>query len=171
MIEWYDDKDLTIKFSDTPHVCIRYILPTHTDSEKKSIEKYPFICKTELKVALVNKAIKQKGTKAISSLHSNTLMPQFPKTYTFTIPKGYCYDGATIPRLFWRLIGANTDNRFLIAALVHDVLCENHNYVDNNRYFANKVFERLLYVSDVPAFNRWLMFHSVDNWQKFCGWG
>lgn len=150
MINWYEDKNLKICFSEIPHVCIRYILPTHTAEEKKSIEKYPFICKTELKVELVDK---KKN-----------------KTYKFTIPKGYCYDGASIPRLFWRVIGSNTDNHFLIAALIHDVLCENHNYVDNNRYFADKVFERLLYVSGVSSFNRWVMFHSVDNFQKFCHW-
>ena len=92
-------------------------------------------------------------------------------TYSFTIPKGYCWDGATIPRIFWRLIGSKTDPAFLIASMIHDVLCENHNYVNNDRYFADKVFERLLYVADVPAFNRWIMFHSVDNFQKFCKWG
>jgi hypothetical protein len=28
----------------------------------------------------------------------------------------------------------------------------------------------LLYVSKVNPFSRWLMKHSVDNWQKFCDW-
>ena len=38
--------------------------------------------------------------------------------YNFTIPKGYCYDGASVPKFFYRVIGANTDNKFLIAALI-----------------------------------------------------
>ena len=53
---------------------------------------------------------------------------------------------------------------------VEDKLCENHHYVNNDRYFADKVFERLLEVGDVGCFRRWLMFHSVDNFQKFCRW-
>lgn len=151
MIEWYKDKDLGIFFSDTPHVCVRYFLPTHTDEEKKSIKKYPFICKTELKVILFD-------YKKV-------------KSYQFTIPKGYCYDGASIPRLFWRVIGSNTDNKFLIAALVHDVLCENHKYVNYDRAFSTNVFNALLTVSEVGPLRRFLMKNSVACFQSvFCGW-
>lgn len=152
MINWYEDKDLRISFSEIPHVCIRYILPTHTAGEKKSIEKYPFICKTELKVELADK--------------------QKEKTYKFTIPKGYCYDGASIPRVFWRVVGSNTDNHFLIAALVHDVLCENHGYIDNDRRFSTNVFDALLKISNVGACRRFLMKNSVACFQTlFSGWG
>lgn len=151
MIEWYKDKDLGIFFSECPHVCVRYILPTHTKEEKKSIKKYPFICKTELKVILFD------YTKS--------------KSYQFTIPKGYCYDGASIPRLFWRIVGANTDNKFLIAALIHDVLCEHHEYVNYNRAFSTNVFNALLKESDVCAFRRFLMKNSVACFQTvFAGW-
>lgn len=148
MIEWYDDKNLRICFSDVPHVCVRYILPTHTKAEKKSIEKYPFICKTELKVELTDN--------------------RTGKTYNFTIPKGYCYDGASIPRAFWRIVGAPTDNHFLIAALVHDVLCENHHYVDNDRAFSTNVFNALLKSSDVGCIRRFLMKNSVACFQTVC---
>ena len=78
-------------------------------------------------------------------------------------------DGATIPRAFWRLIGSKTDNKFLIPSLIHDVLCENHDYIEGNRYLSTIVFERLLYVSEVNAFNRWMIKHSVDNFQKLFG--
>lgn len=148
MIEWYSDDDLKIEFEKIPCVCVRYALPSMTNAEKKSIAKYPFINKQNLKVRIV----------------------YYTNECVFTIPKDYTWDGATIPRMFWRLIGSKTDSKFLIPSLLHDYMCENHNVVDNNRYLADKVFERLLYVSGVPAFNRWLMFHSVDNFQKFCGW-
>lgn len=151
MIKWYGDEDIGIFFDILPRVGVRYILPTMTKIERESVEQYPFINKKELKVALLDRKKSKK--------------------YTFTIQKGYCWDGASIPRIFWRLIGSKTDNKFLIPSLIHDVLCENHSYVNNDRYFADKVFERLLRISEVPAFNRWLMFHSVDNYQKFCGWG
>ncbi|MCM1003592.1 MAG: DUF1353 domain-containing protein [Candidatus Gastranaerophilales bacterium] len=151
MLEWYKDKSLGIFFSDVPHVCVRYILPTHTDEEKKSIKKYPFICKTELKVILFDY--------------------EKSKSYNFTIPKGYCYDGASIPRLFWRVVGSPTDNKFLIAALIHDVLCENHNYVNYDRAFSTNIFNALLTVSDVNCCQRFLMKNSVACFQTiFCRW-
>ena len=91
--------------------------------------------------------------------------------YNFSIPKGYCYDGASIPRLFWRVIGSNTDNRFLIPALVHDVLCEHHEYVDNDRKFSSNVFNALLEASEVCPMKRFFMKNSVDVFQKlFCKW-
>lgn len=150
MLTWYYDKNIAIEFSYKPSVGVRYPLPSMSEEQIKSIKQYPFINRKELYVELSNC---QSGV-----------------TYTFTIPKGYCWDGATIPRIFWRIIGSSTAPEFLIASLIHDVLCENHNYVDNDRYFADKVFERLLYVAKVPAFQRWIMFHSVDLWQKVCNW-
>lgn len=151
MIKWYQDKNIGIFFDKLPIVKMRYALPSMTTLEKNSINKFPFENKVALKVVLCD-------------YKKN-------KEYEFSIRKDYCWDGATIPRLFWRLIGSKTESEFLIPSMIHDVLCENHSYVNNDRYFADRVFERLLYVSGVPAFNRWLMFHSVDNFQKFCDWG
>lgn len=150
MLVWYEGDDIGIKFSDRPAVCMRYPQPGMSEKEIAAAKAYPFVNRKELKV---------------------TLLDYFNgKNYEFAIPKGYKWDGATIPRVFWRLIGSKTDSAFLIPSLIHDVLCEHHEYVNGDRYFADKVFERLLYVAGVPAFNRWLMFHSVDNFQKFCGW-
>lgn len=150
MITWYNDEEITIIFDKTPNVTIRYIAPFSTEEEKEEIKKKPFINLSELRVIL-----KDKNTQC---------------TYEFSIPKDYAWDGASIPRVFWRLIGSKTDNRFLIPSMIHDVLCENHDYIDDDRYFSTIVFERLLYVSEVNAFNRWMIKHSVDNFQKFCGW-
>jgi hypothetical protein len=131
-------------------VCIRYVLPSSTPAEIKSIKKYPFINKRALNVRLYDK--------------------EKEEVYDFIIPKGYCYDGASVPKFFHRVIGANTDNKFLIAAMVHDVLCENHHYVNNDRAFSSKVFNALLEVSEVPAFKRFLMKYSVDIFQRTQGW-
>ena len=121
------------------------------DETRSSIEKYPFICKKELKVCL-------------KDLRKN-------QTYEFTIPKGYCYDGASIPRLFWRVIGSNTDNKFLIPALIHDVLCEHHEYVNNDKSFSTDVFNALLEASRVNKLQRFFMKNSVAAFQTmFCKW-
>ena len=151
MIKWYSNKHVDIYFDDVPRVGVRYIFPSMNNEKKKSIKKYPFINKKPLKVRLVDNKKK--------------------KTYEFTIPKGYCYDGASVPRFFWRVIGANTDNKFLIAALVHDVLCENHHYVANDRKFSTQVFNALLEVSEVAPLKRFFMKNSVDFYQRFCNWG
>ena len=149
-IVWYSDDELEIVFNKTPDLDIRFIMPCMTKAEINEINKKPFICEKDLFVTLKDK-VQQV-------------------TYEFLIPKGYTWDGATIPRIFWRLIGSKSDNRFLVPSLIHDVLCENHDYIDDNRYFSTIVFERLLYVSKVNAFSRWMIKHSVDNFQKFCGW-
>ena len=149
-VVWYSDDDIVIKFDKVPDVDIRIIEPTMTDEEIKAIYKKPFICKSELKVKIVDK--------------------EEPMQYDFTIPKGYCWDGASIPRFFWRLIGAKTSPEFLIPSLIHDVLCENHDYIDDERYLSTIVLERLLRVSRVNALSRWTIKHSVDNYQKFCDW-
>ncbi len=150
LCKWYSDRDLGVFFSIVPDVDFRVIQPRMTKEEIDDIAKKPFLNKKELSVILFD-------------LKRN-------RRYSFTIPEGYTWDGASIPRFAWRVIGAKTDPRFLIPSMVHDVLCENHNFAGNDRYFADKVFERLLYVSGVSAFKRWAMFHSVDNFQKFQGW-
>ncbi|MCD7879035.1 MAG: DUF1353 domain-containing protein [Candidatus Gastranaerophilales bacterium] len=150
-IQWYKDNLCNICFSEMPDIGNKEINnQIMTKSEIKQAKKKPLYLKNTVSFLL------QDLTKN--------------KTYTFTVNKHYAYDGATILKFFWRVIGTKEDIRFKIAALIHDVLCENHSYVDNDRYFADKVFERSLYVGDTAAFIRWLMFHSVDNFQKFCGW-
>lgn len=150
MLEWYSNKQAGIFFDDIPRIAIRYILPSTVEELKKSIRKYPFMNKKLLKVML--KDYKKS------------------KTYNFEIPKYYCFDGASVPRFFWRVIGANTDNKFLVAALVHDVLCENHHYVDNDRKFSTRVFNALLEASEVNPLKRFCMKNSVDFYQRFCKW-
>lgn len=149
-LEWYKNKDVGVYFDNMPDIRIRYATPGATKKEKESIKKYPFINNKNLAVSIFD--------------YKNN------KSYEFTIPKNYCFDGASIPRIFWRVIGSKTDNTFLVAAMVHDYLCENHNLIDNNRYLSTLVFNDLLEVGGVPPFKRWLMKHSVDNFQKFCGW-
>ena len=134
-----------------PQVGVRYSIPSMTKEEKMSVVRYPFICRKELKVCL--KDFEKK------------------RFYEFKIPKGYCYDGASVPRVFWRIIGSNTDNKFLIPALIHDILCEHHEYINNDRAFSTNVFSALLKSSDINSFKRFLMKNSVAFYQTiFCKW-
>ena len=146
---WYCDEEIGIIFDKVPNLTIRFASPWMSEEEVKEINKKPFICNEEFRVILQDK-IEQEA-------------------YEFYIPAGYIWDGATIPRIFWRLIGSKSDNRFLVPSLVHDVLCENHDYIDSDRYFSTIIFERLLYVSKDNPVSRWMMKHSVDNAQKIIG--
>ena len=147
---WYEDDDIGIYFSSYPDISIQYIQPNSSKNDKQKITKKPFKLNNDLVVKIID--------------YFNN------EEFTFNIDSNYTWDGATIPRFFWRVFGANTDSRFLIPSLIHDVLCENHDYIDDNRYLSTLIFERLLYVSKINPFSRWIMKHSVDSFQKFCNW-
>lgn len=147
MYKWTENDKVIVYFDDTPHVSIRYVVPSMTDAEIKAVKKYPFINKKKITVRLIDRV---KG-----------------RTYQFDIPKGYCYDGASIPRFFQRVIGAPTDNSFLISSLCHDILCENPQYIDYDRQFSTEVFNVLLESSKVCKIKRFLMKHSVNIYQSF----
>ena len=149
MITWYSDEEISILFDKMPIVGVRYVAPFTTKEEKEKINKKPFICSSGLKVLIKDK-VEQEN-------------------YEINIEKDYTWNGANIPRVFWRLMGSMTDNRFLIPSMIHDKLCENHDIIDDNRYLSTIIFERLLYVSKVNPFSRWLMKHSDDNYQKIAG--
>ena len=151
MIIWSSNNNLEVLFDEVPSICIRYILPSMNKDEKKSVKKYPFMNKKLLKVFVKDK---RKNME-----------------YDFEIPKGYCFDGASVPRFFWRIIGSNTDNKFLVAAMVHDYMCENHDCIASDRALSSKVFNALLETGDVGMFKRFFMKNSVDIFQKyFCHW-
>ncbi len=145
---WYEDKELKIEFDKEPKVTMCYPMPCYDKFRKKEIIEKPFCNKEDLTVTIT---------------YSDEYIP------SFIIPKGYTWDGATIPRIFWRLIGANTSPEFLIPSMIHDALCENHQYIQHDRYLSTIILERLLYVSGVGSFKRWMMKHTVDNWQKISG--
>lgn len=42
--------------------------------------------------------------------------------YTISVPSDFVFDGASIPRVFWRLAGHPMLPRYLAAAVVHDYL-------------------------------------------------
>lgn len=150
-IKWYEDKDLAIFFNTMPRVAVRYIVPSMTTLEKQIVKRYPFINKKDLKVAIFDR--------------------KKEKCYKFTIKKDYVFDGASIPKFFHRVIGANTDNSFLIPALIHDTLCERKDIIDNDRELSTNVFNALLYTEDVNSFKRFLMKNSVACYQTiFCKW-
>ena len=119
--------------------------------------------KTELKKAL------KKPFIVLSDI--NLTIEYETDIYNFTIPKGYDWNGANVPSFAWVIIGQQKEPRFKLASCVHDFLCENKEVIDYNRYLSTLVFETLCqHFGRFNALKRWLMFHSVDNYQKLSSW-
>ena len=147
MIDWACDSNVLVSFDKEPILQVRIITPSMTSDEKIDINKKPFIIINSVRVLIFdNKKFKH---------------------YEFEIYKNYTFDGASVPRFFWRIIGAKTDNEFLIASLIHDVLCENHEYIDNDRKLSSNTFRVLLIASGVNNFKANVMYLAVDLYQKF----
>lgn len=152
MIEWYKDEEISIFFSGKPKIKERIITPGMSSELIKSIKKYPYTNLKNLDVSVFD--------------HINK------KSYHFTIPKYYCFDGASIPGkiILKILIGSKTDNRFLVGAMIHDWMCEHHGTVGYNRNLSSKVFKALLLVGGTPPLKAHLMYLGVDLFQRTQGW-
>ena len=118
------EKIVSVEFSEEPDVRIRVISSQDSDCQKESKKKYPFELYNSLKVTV------------------NTTK----RTFSFSIFVGYTWNGADIPRLFWRIIGSRTDNDFLIASMLHDYLLEFKSYILKevlNNSITKKEYRRL----------------------------
>lgn len=79
------------------------------------------------------------------------------------IPEGFVFDGASIPRVAWSLIGAPFEPDFIVAACVHDWYCDRtrsaHDY--QARVIGDAVFFKLLSDAGVPLWRRTAMYAAV----------
>ena len=149
-INWYTDEEICLKLTCPPIIenrkCNKYL---QDEKEFKSVKRWPHELMHDLYVEILDYVKNKK--------------------YAFKINYAYCYDGATIPRLFWRLIGAPSDPRFIVAALIHDVLCQHHEYVDGDRKLTTTVLERCCRCTNTGAITRFLMYWTVDIFQSLVG--
>ena len=148
MIVWCKKTELEINSSEKPHIAVRIPMPTDSANEKKDKRRLPFINKTRIMWE-----INYLGTQ-----------------YCFVIPKGFCYDGASIPFGFRWLIGAKGSDEFMIPSCVHDYMCLHHDVVGHDRQLSSMIFRELLIASGVGKLRAQTMYLAVDNFQRFCGW-
>jgi hypothetical protein len=76
----------------------------------------------------------------------------------FVVPVGQPTDFASIPRLFWTLVGAPT-GRYSRAAALHDDLYRNHGLVTRKQ--ADDVLFEAMGVCRVPWLTKWLVYLGV----------
>jgi hypothetical protein len=74
----------------------------------------------------------------------------------FTIPKGYTWDGASVPRIFHRIVTPFSP-KVIIAALEHDYLCDKKPshvaYTQAAAHFRDQLH--------VGRFRKWMMYRAV----------
>lgn len=103
------EKIIDVIFKTKPEIALRVIENTDTKTVKNNKKKYPFELTNTLDITILT-------TK---------------RKFNFTIFNGYTWNGADIPRFFWRIIGSRTDNDWLVASMVHDWLLEFKIYMLN----------------------------------------
>lgn len=123
-------------------------------------------------VGLSGKALKAALKKPFIVTHDIQIIVEYKrKSYHFTIPKYYDWNGANVPFFCWLIIGQQKEPRFKLASCIHDFLCENKEVINYNRYLSTLIFETLCeYFGRFNNIKRWAMFHSVDNFQKTQKW-
>lgn len=77
--------------------------------------------------------------------------------------KGFKFDFASIPSLFWSLVGSPT-GKYGAAALIHDWLCINATW---NRAKTDKIFLEAMRDSDVSYLKRMTLYLAVRIWSYF----
>ena len=123
-------------------------------------------------VGLEGEELKYALNKPFYTSKSLSLMVFYKgNTYDFQIEAGYEWNGANVPWLAWKIIGQQFDPRFKLASCVHDYLCENKEVIAYDRYLSTLIFEALCeHFGRFNSLKRFLMFHTVDNAQKFRNW-
>jgi len=76
----------------------------------------------------------------------------------YTVKKGYIFDGASIPRAFWRFIGHPFSYKYIRSALIHDILCESEIIP---REDTDKLFREMLAKDRIEKWKISLMFRAV----------
>ena len=77
-----------------------------------------------------------------------------------TVPEGFIFDGASIPKFGWLILGPPFEPEFIIPACVHDWICEHaETYAD--RMIGDTIFFKLLTHEDVKYWKRAIMYALV----------
>lgn len=127
-----------------PDIAVRFVFPCENNKETKNKNKKPFIV---------------KGLAILKIEYNNEI-------FIVVNQANYCYDGATIP---FNIGKGNM--KLLIPSLFHDIICENKKLVNYNRKISSLVFKELLIQCNVNKIIAWILYFTVDNFQKFQkGW-
>lgn len=146
-----------IFFSPCPEVSVRVIEFGDSSALIERKKKFPFILENSVSVVVQTSE----------------------RSFDFVIHNGYCWNGADIPRFLWRLIGARTDNDFLLASMVHDFMLEfKHKIMAENffkssltmneyRRLTSLIFREIIKNNGTNTIKANIMSFAVDVFQKY----
>lgn len=93
----------------------------------------------------------------------NSVTYESEQGFKIRIRKNFGYDGCTIPRIFWTLIGHPGSLEFLRASLLHDYCCKHKDRFTNKQ--ATLVLREELINSYVPVWKANIMALLTFCWQ------
>lgn len=85
--------------------------------------------------------------------------------HTLLVPRGYAFDGATIPRWFWWIPGFAPIGKHIWAALAHDWICDHPEELP--RAIGDAIFATLLEFIRVGRWRRLAMVAAVRGWSLY----
>lgn len=86
----------------------------------------------------------------------------------YKIPAGYRWNGASIPRAVWWIVGSNSSPDLWAFSLIHDWLYLTHH---TSREMADAVGYRVLQLSDVSAWRCRVIWGAVRAFGGVSAWG
>lgn len=110
--------------------------------------------------------IKDKNKKQFITCNSTSLTVLFEDNTQLLLfaPKGYKFDGATIP---FNIGKGNM--KLLVPALFHDIMCDRKRIVGYDRNLASRIFKALLIDCGVNKTTAQIMYLAVEAYQKLFG--
>ena len=155
------EKILSVNYDRTPIILIRVISPKDDKYTTRHKKKYPFYLDNTI----------------IFEVETNL------RKFNFTIPRGYVWNGADIPKILF-FVGQSKDNNYLIASMVHDYLIEYRYFILNDvleksitmselRRLTSLIFRQILKDQKTNTIKANIMAFAVDIYQStFCfkGW-
>lgn len=126
--------------------------------EEEDGTKYP----TELWKRPLAKHFKKNCNRCLETKHKfvvglGTKSGNSTSYEEFAIPKGWEFDGASIPRIFWGAVGKPTSSKFRLASMVHDWMYANR----MGQKTADELFRKILKKQGVWNFKANLMWAAV----------
>jgi len=80
---------------------------------------------------------------------------------TICAPAGFVFDFASIPRMFWRVVGSPATGLYRRASVIHDYLCVHGAELGISRAQADSIFYEAMLCNGVGLFKAWVMYRAV----------
>ena len=139
-IIWCDKPELKITTDCAPSTGVCKPLPTDNDKVKKHKKKFPYINRRAVVLTVT-----YLGT-----------------TYQIKVKKGFRWNGTNC-------LGLQHNPKLLDASMFHDLLCNQHELVNNDRQLSSIIFREIGIASGVNKPFMYGAYHAVDNFQKLFG--